>query len=613
MGRKKLMTILLAGVLTAAGCMQGTMISLADAEYNFDPENPYNGVMGGLFNDIPITADTGDEGIASYYLPEGLQPWTPAVIVLTPDGTTAADFAESDIGLAWREVADANLIGLAFLEPEDGAEWNLSMSEDGRDDAAVLSQLYFTMRSKSKSQVAPFSMDKTHTTLVGYEEGGAAALLCGAVNATEFSAICAVDAAEVSAEAMEEAGEVLVLPFPADSTLGVEEMHVEAKTVDTPVWFVNSAEANPDALNFYLAACSAQETDSNEYAQTAYVAPENDAVRIWVTDETQDAATIYDAFLSKTNRFMAMQDGGRVEFTTDFTAPEWTISEEEINGELRRWVTYVPGTYDPDVETPLVLAIHGYTASAQSTAEESRWQDLAEENGFIVIFPQGLVRESEYSSDIPATCWIAGSFALMFGDVDENIDVDFINTLLDLAEEEYNIDSSRIYATGHSNGSMMTWELGVRDTGRFAAIAPIGAMAAPTTEFEGDCLLPAWGFMGEFDGSGMTLVDGNDNVTTLKAWNEYDGTDESAVVSSEDYDGRWQTITFENEDGVPLVQFTGILGTPHIYMPEESTAIWNFFSSYSRGEDGTLYYEGEPVTRSEYVESAEWYEERAEE
>ena len=321
--------------------------ALADADYTFDPANPYDGVMSGLFDEVPITTENGDEGTASIYLPEGLQPWTPAVIVLTPDNTTAKDFAQSETGLAWRAVADENLIGLAFLEPASGASWNLTMSEEGRDDAAVLSQLYMTMRSKAVTNVAPFSMDKTHVGLVGYGEGGAAALLFGAQTATEFSAICAVDATAVSAEAMDAAGDMLVLPFPADSTLGVVEMDVQARDVETPVWFINSAEGNEAALGFYIHAADAKEAEANEYAQTVYQG-ENEAVRIWVSEGETDPAIIQSAFLSKTNRFMAMQDGGRVAFTTDFTQPQIVMNEEEINGEPRRWITYVPTTYDPE-------------------------------------------------------------------------------------------------------------------------------------------------------------------------------------------------------------------------------------------------------------------------
>lgn len=593
---KKLFALVLALMLFAVPAMA--------AEYTFNPEKPYDGVLMGQFDEIEIGTET-DKGIATYYLPEGIQPWAPAVIVLTPDNVTAKAFAEGEVGAQWKAVADAEKIGVAFLEPQDGKSWNLTLDAEGRCDADVVNELYFTMRSKSVELKAPFSMDKTHTALVGYGEGGAAALLAGARYATDFSSVVAVEAPALTKEVFDTVGEELVIPFPADSRKGIVEMNVQAKTVDMPVWMIRSeTEA---ALDFFVNAAEAKETEPSEWAEKAYVA-ENEAVRIWTTEKEQSPAQIWEAFSSKTNRFMAMQDGGRVAFTTDFSMDQFTLNEEEINGEIRRWVTYVPSTYDASKETPLVLAIHGYTATAQSTVEESRWHELAEENGFIVIFPQGLVREAPAMGNIPASCWIAGAFASMF-DIDPMVDVNFINAILDRAEKDYNIDKTRIYATGHSNGSMMTWELGVRQTGRFAAIAPIGSMSLPTTEFSSDMLLPTWSFMGEYDGAGMELVEGSANVNVLSAWNAHNGTDESKVVSTEEFDGQWKTVTFSNADNVPLVKFTGILRTPHIYMPEESEMIWNeFFTKYTRGEDGTLYYEGEPVKASEYVQSSEWYE-----
>ncbi len=600
---------LLAAGDTAIRAELATMLKNFGAlkTYHYDPAKPYDGVMSGLFNDVTITAGEA-VGTATYYLPEGLQPWTPAVIVLTPDNTTAAAFAESETGMAWRAVADANKIGLTFLEPAEGKTWNLTLDKDGRDDAAVLNQLFMTMRSKGLSNVAPFSMDKSHTTLVGYQEGGAAALLFGGRNATDFSGIAAVDATAVPAESLKTVGEQLVLPFPGDSTVGVEEMHIQAKTVDMPVWFINSDKDNQAVVDYYVAANEAKKADANDYAETAYQAKDSDA-RVWVTSKEQTPETIYTQFLGTTKRFMAMQEGGRVSFANDFTKPEYKIHEEEVNGELRRWITYVPSTYTGKEDVPLVLVMHGYTASMYAIAEESRWYDVAEENGFIVVFAQGLVRPADAMGNIPAAIWCAGAFSSVLPGVDPMVDVNFINALLDKTEADYKIDASRVYATGHSNGSMMTWELGVQATERFAAIAPIGAMVAPTTDISSEALLPTWSMLGEFDSAGtVDLVEGNATVTALQAWNAHNGVNESKVTDSKQYDGQWETMTFANVAGVPLVRFTNVLGTPHVYLQEQAATLWSdFFSKYSRGEDGKLFYEGKEVKADDYVASADWY------
>ncbi|MBQ4266301.1 MAG: poly(3-hydroxybutyrate) depolymerase [Clostridia bacterium] len=572
------------------------------AEYTFDPANPYVGVMKGEFNNVAITVEA-DTGLATYYLPDGLTPWANAAIVLTPDNTTAEAFADSEIGEQWKAVAEANMMAVAFQAPVDGT-WNLD--GQGADDGAIINQLYFTMRSKSVKLDAPFSMDKTHTALVGYGEGGAAALLFGAEYATDFANITAVDAPAVPADVLAAIGEQVVIPFPADGTQGIVEMNVIAKTVPTPVWFAGSA--TDAALDYYVAAGKAAQAEANEYAQTVYEA-ENKAVRIWVSTEGgQTAETIWNAFAGQNKRFMGMADGGRVEFVIDKTTENFTFHEEEVNGETRRWITYVPSSYDGSKAVPVVVSIHGYTASHASMVEESRWHEIAEKEGFIVIYPQGHVRDIPLMGNVPCAMWLGGAFSALAGELDPMTDINFINAILDKTEAAYNVDKSRIYCGGHSNGSMMTFSLAAANASRFAAIAPIGAFS--TLEIAGDAQLPVWAMCGEFDSAATpALVEGNATVTMLQSWNAQNGVNEAAPEKSEQYDGQWQTLTFANADGVPMVKFTNVLRTAHIYLPEQPQTVWyEFFSKYSRGEDGTLYYEGNAVNAGAYAADASWYE-----
>lgn len=585
----------------------------------YDAADPYVNVNVGLFHNVPITVDENTSGIATYYLPDGMDPWAPAVIVMTPDHTTAKAFSHSVTGLQWRAVADRNKIGLVFIEPENGGTWNLTLSPDGRDDAALLNQLYQTMRSKSLTLPAAFSMDKSHTALVGYEEGGAAALLFGGRWASDFSSICAVDATGVPAASLETLGEAYVLPFPGDSTEGVTEEAIAAKMVDTPVWFIHSdtGESNQAVLDYYLRANQAVPAEGNEVAEAVYTTGrEGSASEVWISEQRQSPSAIWNQFSGQYKRFMAMQLPGRVAKAQDYSQPGFSIHQENINGEVRRWMTYVPSSYTGETAVPLVLVMHGYTASMYAIAEESRWYDVAEENGFIVVFAQGLVRPADAMGNIPTAMWLAGQFSALAGeDTDPDADLDFIDTLLDRMENDYNIDASRIYATGHSNGSLMTWALGSRFASRFAAIAPVGYMSAPMEAMDSNVLLPTWSFLGEYDSAGdPELVAGGATVTSLQAWNQQNRTNEAAVADSTAYDGAFVTKTFANDAGVPLVKFTEVKDTPHVYLQEESVSIWNeFFSKYSRSADGTLYYQPDDssapvaVTPGQYTASGSWY------
>ncbi|MBR5302885.1 MAG: poly(3-hydroxybutyrate) depolymerase [Clostridia bacterium] len=571
------------------------------AEYTFNPADPYTGVMKGEFDNVAITVGE-DTGLATYYLPDGLQPWANAAIILTPDNTTAEAFADSETGEQWKAVAEANMMAVAFLAPVDGT-WNLD--GQGANDGAIVNQLYFTMRSKSVKLDAPFSMDKTHTALVGYGEGGAAALLFGAEYATDFANITAIDAPAVPADVLAAIGEQVVIPFPADGTQGIAEMNVIAKTVPTPVWFVNSATEN--VLDYYVAAGKAAPAEANEYAETVYAA-ENKAVRIWVSAESgKTAETIWNAFAGQNKRFMGMADGGRVEFVVDKTAG-FTFHEEDINGETRRWITYVPSSYDGSKAVPVVMSIHGYTASAASMVEESRWHEIAEKEGFIVIYPQGMVRDLPLMGNVPCAMWLGGAFTMLAGDMDPMTDAVVLNTILDKTEAAYNVDKTRVYCTGHSNGSMMTFTLAAAGASRFAAVAPIGAFS--TLALTDSALLPVWAMCGEFDSAATpALVEGNATVTMLQSWNAHNAVNETAIEKSEQLGGQFKTMTFANADGVPMVKFTNVLRTAHIYMPEQPQTVWyDFFAKFTRGEDGTLYYEGNAVNAGAYTADAGWYE-----
>jgi polyhydroxybutyrate depolymerase len=132
------------------------------------------------------------------------------------------------------------------------------------------------------------------------------------------------------------------------------------------------------------------------------------------------------------------------------------------SGETRQYLLYVPKTYDRSKATPLVISLHPAATWPAAEMEISRWNDLADEQGFIVVYPSG--------SDFPRV-WPMGQDSL-------ESDVKFISDLIDKLEAAYNIDPARIYADGMSNGGGMAFALSCRLSDRIAAV---GAVAAAQT------------------------------------------------------------------------------------------------------------------------------------
>ena len=113
---------------------------------------------------------------------------------------------------------------------------------------------------------------------------------------------------------------------------------------------------------------------------------------------------------------------------------------------------------------------------------------------------------------------------------------------------------------------------------------------------------------GQYETSMRDLVEGGSSVSQIKVVNAQNGVNETKVEASEQYDGQWKTITFSTDAGVPMTKFTVIDRTSHIYMPENAEKLWyDFFVHYTRGEDGTLYYDGNAVSVGEYTTDAGWY------
>jgi polyhydroxybutyrate depolymerase len=147
--------------------------------------------------------------------------------------------------------------------------------------------------------------------------------------------------------------------------------------------------------------------------------------------------------------------------------------EETIiaGGKIRNYLLHVPPSYDGK-KTPLVIVLHGGGGNAGSTAEMTGMNIKSDQAGFIAVYPNGTSR----ISDEKLLTWNAGNccgYAL-----DNNIDdVGFIRELIGKLERELSIDTARIYATGISNGGMMSYRLACELSDKIAAIAPVaGAM-----------------------------------------------------------------------------------------------------------------------------------------
>ncbi len=140
------------------------------------------------------------------------------------------------------------------------------------------------------------------------------------------------------------------------------------------------------------------------------------------------------------------------------------------SGITRRYLLYVPKSYDRARPTPLVISIHPAASWPAFERNISRWNDLADEHGFIVVYPAGNGVLGGGFSPGPSV-WNMG----------RNLgrDIKFVSELIDRLQAEYNIDPSRIYANGLSNGGAMAFALGCELHERIAAVGVVAPACPP--------------------------------------------------------------------------------------------------------------------------------------
>jgi polyhydroxybutyrate depolymerase len=128
-------------------------------------------------------------------------------------------------------------------------------------------------------------------------------------------------------------------------------------------------------------------------------------------------------------------------------------------GEKRAYLLYVPRSYDPNRPTPLVITFHGFAQWPAHQMHISRWNDLAEEDGFIVVYPGGTRFPKRWRTN-----------TMPDRKQDPSPDIQFISDLIDKLEAEYNIDARNIFVNGLSNGGGMSFLLSCVMAGRIAAV-----------------------------------------------------------------------------------------------------------------------------------------------
>ena len=278
------------------------------------------------------------------------------------------------------------------------------------------------------------------------------------------------------------------------------------------------------------------------------------------------------------------------------------------NGNIGHvWFEYVPQCVkdDPAKKVPLMIFCHGGADTPGNMANTSKLHQLAEKEGFLLVYPWSTNRWS----------WNMDMLGSMYDDVA------YLDALIEHMKRTYAVDETRIYMAGFSNGSAMSQV--------FAMVHPekVAAVFANNTRFaqdrntkpfaiagakklQQDFRMPVWYVYGTRDyeypavrGSGQQIAydfwKSYNNITCKET--PYTGTPgcdagvEGDVVevrypNPQFPDRKIVSHRFFSNDPKPLnlYNYTLVYGKGHDSNPEDGVLAWEFIRKFRRAADGSL-------------------------
>lgn len=549
-----------------------------------------------------------------YYIPEHAMASTAGVLLLPPAGVSAEDFLNKS---NWKMIADTEerkeKLILCVLESLP-AGWNL-VEPYGQQNGDVA---YIHAACLDFSRRDMFCVHEAKYYMVGYEDGAVIAQMAAMYDPAFYAGIACIGGDTVPEDYRRQAGADWCVNLDGfedpDHHLGIHKGEIPL-----PVWLIQTKEeANgKENLEYWKAACGADlcrriDRDTISYVRSRDPADpvdqDREAHRIWysvIPNGGSDFGAlinrrIWKDFLYGVRRWMS-EPGGSLRITQDPVRDlDCEYHYEQVGGWMREWYIYVPRQVrqHPDISVPVVFANHGYTCSGEIYLGNSGWNRVAEQENFIVIAATGPYDYIEGKGENQASKFENTQLPAwnIFGKQGLPDEIAFFRHMLEDVKTRFSIDEERIFATGHSWGSMMTQYLGMALPDVFTAIAPCSGvlfdehdetmLKNPQILQDPQQEVPVWMFVGELEPWLFPHLPAGNNAParSIRLWwnrNRMEGELPNSFDKGWITAGRWNDLVYK-KNGCPMLRYSWVKSLPHATMPEMSWRIWKEFFSKLR-------------------------------
>jgi polyhydroxybutyrate depolymerase len=221
----------------------------------------------------------------------------------------------------------------------------------------------------------------------------------------------------------------------------------------------------------------------------------------------------------------------------------------------------------------LVVVLHGGFGSAEQAERSYGWDQLGDSAKFVAVYPDGVKR-----------AWNVNGGGCCGKPARDNIDdVAFISAVVADVAKHVGIDSSRVYATGMSNGGIMSYTLAC-DTTLFAAIGPVaGTLLDPCRSPRPISVMAVHGTAdptvpyGGGPGRGFAHIDGPAIPELNALWRKVD----QCQPPNETTDGQVTTSTAGCAQGRGVALIT-VADGGHRWPDFATAKLWEFFDTHHR-------------------------------
>ena len=275
----------------------------------------------------------------------------------------------------------------------------------------------------------------------------------------------------------------------------------------------------------------------------------------------------------------------------------------QVGNSERYYLDYIPSALDKSTPVPLVIDMHGACGTCVKPRENSGFRTIADKEGFIVVYPigsnfpesiegQDTQKAQSYNAG-PACCGLS---------VTTNIDdVGFIIELIEKIKSEHNIDITRIYATGMSNGGALAQRLAVEVPDTFAAVVSYAQYLLTEGPHTLQSPIPVMEIHGQYDNFcpyRSCSYCGNPNKvgfpgaeTNRDYWAQLNGCNMALMQTKRINGGNWckdRIYTYENCDGnVKVILVSLNCGHLNLYNYRKKKVDvtqmgWDFMNQFSR-------------------------------